>query len=113
MGRHAQAARTAIAVLSEYLLVVTEDSYGKRMPVATIPRTGRGRQGVAISPSVIAAAAVVSLADEVVIATTKGMVQRLAVAEIAEKGRRALGSRIIKLADHDKLAKVVRVPSAP
>lgn len=47
-----------------FLLVVTADGYGKRVPVAQIPRHCRGSTGVRVSPGQIAAALVVRLDDQ-------------------------------------------------
>ena len=105
-------AAAMIAELDEpCLLVVTENGFAKRLRVSDVPRTQRGRAGVRISSEALAGAIVVTLADEVVIATRRGKVERLAVAGIPVKGRRARGVRAIRLQPGDLVAKAALVPT--
>jgi len=48
--------------------------------------------------------------DSVIVTTTKGMVIRVGMKDIRVMGRATQGVRIVKLADNDKVADVVKVP---
>jgi tRNA A37 threonylcarbamoyladenosine synthetase subunit TsaC/SUA5/YrdC len=68
-------------------LVVTEDGYGKRIPVDEIVRTkGRDTVGVKVSNHPIPAALVVDRLDsDVVIATKAAKIERLSLASIPQR----------------------------
>jgi DNA gyrase/topoisomerase IV subunit A len=95
-----------------FLLVVTEDGYAKRIPVSEIRRTkGRGTQGVKVSSSPVAFSAVVEEDDELVLASERGKIERVAVASIPTRrrevrpgGRLSKGVPVMTLADGDQLA---------
>jgi len=95
------------------LLVLTDTGYAKRLAVAEIPRTKRGREGVRVSFEALAAAVIVTAADEVVIATRAGMIERVAAVDVPVMGRRARGVRVIGLGPGDGVAKVALVPQTP
>jgi hypothetical protein len=69
---------------TEYLLIITEDGFGKRVPLSEIPCTkGRGGLGAIVSKHDIAAALVVSDDDtDLLIASTGGIVQRVALSDV-------------------------------
>lgn len=105
----------------EYLLVVTEDGYGKRIPMGDIPRQrNRGARGVKVSSAPLAAAFVLSPGlDGLVIATAKGKVERIAVSDVPIRRRKAVkngkfskGVSVIGLDPGDVVAGVVQTPSA-
>jgi hypothetical protein len=96
-----------------FLLLVTETGHAKRLAVADIPLTKRGREGVRVSFEALAAAVVVTIADEVVIATRGGMIERVAAADVPVMGRRARGARVITLGPGDGVARVAIVPQTP
>jgi len=99
--------------LERFLLLVTETGHAKRLAVADVPVTKRGREGVRVSFEALAAAVVVTAADEVVIATRGGMIERVAAADVPVMDRRARGARVIKLGPGDSVAKVALVPQTP
>ncbi len=72
-----------------YLLLVTADSFGRRVAVDDVRRTkGRNAVGVNISRVPVAAALVVDGTDaEVVIATANGKVERLRVGDVPTRRR--------------------------
>ena len=78
-----------------FVLLVTETGHAKRLAVAGIPLTKRGREGVRVSFGPLAAAVVVTTADEVVIATRAGMIERVAAADVPVMGRRARGVCVV------------------
>lgn len=103
-----------------FLLIVTEDGYGKRIPVSDIPRQGRGRQEVQVSSEPVAAALVAPEGQEVAIASAGGKVERIAVADIPIRRRRVLpggklakGVAVIGLDPGDRVAAVGPVASEP
>lgn len=96
-----------------FLLLVTTDGYGKRMPVSDIPPTKRGRAGVTVSPVPLAGAGVVTIADDVLIATRAGKVERIVAADVPVKGRRARGVRVLTLKPGDRVQRVVVCPRSP
>ena len=100
MSGSARALRSTPARLSS-LLVVTEGGHAKRLELASVPVTGRGRSGVRVSREPVAAALVVSERDDVLIATRAGRLERVAVADVPVMDRRARGVRIIDLASGD------------
>jgi len=85
----------------------------RRLAVADIPVTKRGREGVRVSFEALAAAVVVTATDEVVIATRGGMIERVVAADVPVMSRRARGVRVIGLAPGDGVAKVALVPRTP
>jgi DNA gyrase subunit A len=97
--------------VTSYLLIVTECGHGKRIPVDAIPHTSRNRHGVTIRPVTVtvAGAVVVSIEDEVVIATKSGKVERIAVADVPVKDRRARGVRLVRLASGDQVTAAGKV----
>ena len=96
-----------------YLLLVTETGYAKRVAVDDIPLTKRGREGVRVSSAPLAAAVVVTAADDVVIASRAGMIERVAAADVPVMDRRARGVRVIALGPGDSAAKVALIPETP
>ena len=98
-----------------YLLLVTEDGFGRRVAVDDVRRTkGRNAVGVNISRVPVAAALVVDSTDaEVVIATANGKVERLRVGDVPTRrrsdpntGRMSKGLRVIRLEPGDRVASV-------
>jgi DNA gyrase subunit A len=97
--------------LTQYLLIVTEDGYGKRLPVASIRKTKRGLAGVTVSPAAVAGAIVLDPDDkEIVIATRKAKITVLSISDIPVKDRRARGIRLVQLQPGDAVAKATVVP---
>jgi DNA gyrase C-terminal domain, beta-propeller len=95
------------------LLVISEDGFAKRVPLADFPVQHRDTQGVALSSTPVAAALVVDGVDgDVVIATALGKIERVALGSIpmrrrrrtTETGKFAKGVRIITLAKGDRVA---------
>lgn len=112
--RHAGASVAAgLDRLETFLLLVAETGHAKRLAVADIPVTKRGREGVRVSFEALAAAVTVTIADEVVIASRAGMIERVAAADVPVMGRRARGVRVITLGPGDGVAKVALVRQTP
>jgi DNA gyrase subunit A len=96
------------------LLVVTENGYGKRTPVAQYRKTSRGAKGVKTiglteRKGGLAGALVVREHHELVFISVGGMVQRTSVAGISQQGRSATGVRVMNLKDEDAVSAVALV----
>ncbi|HLK44708.1 MAG TPA: DNA gyrase C-terminal beta-propeller domain-containing protein, partial [Acidimicrobiales bacterium] len=96
------------------LLVVTDAGYGKRTKLERFSPQGRGGMGVrgirltAVRGSVVAAF-MVSLDDDIILASTGGVLIRTPVREIASQGRDATGVRVMNLDPGQSVAAVAAV----
>ena len=96
------------------LLVVTDAGYGKRTKLERFHRQGRGGMGVrgirltAVRGHVVAAF-MVHLDDDVILASTGGVLIRTPVREIASQGRDATGVRVMNLDAGQSVAAVAAV----
>ncbi len=97
-----------------YLLTITELGYGKRTPFVQYPVKRRGGMGV-INIKVtkrngpVVAVRAVDDDDEVLIISAAGLVNRVAVREIAVQGRQAQGVLVKRLEAGDRVAAVARI----
>jgi DNA gyrase subunit A len=96
------------------LLVVTENGYGKRTPIAEYPVKGRGAMGVktiAITEKKggVAGALIVREHQDLVFISQSGMVQRTGVRGISQQGRPAQGVRVMNLREEDTVSAVALV----
>jgi DNA gyrase subunit A len=96
------------------LLVVTENGYGKRTPIADYPVKGRGAMGVKTiqlteKKGGVAGAMIVKEHQELVFISQNGMVQRTGVKGISCQGRPAQGVRVMNLRDEDAVSAVALV----
>jgi DNA gyrase subunit A len=103
------------------LLVVTAGGFGKRTPFAQYPQKGRATGGVRTVADrleeigELVAARTVRPEDDLVLLTVSGMAIRIPAREVPQAGRAARGSRLIALAETDRLASIARIrpESAP
>jgi DNA gyrase subunit A len=98
----------------QYLLVVTENGFGKRTLVADYRKTSRGAKGVKTIQQTeakgrLAGALVVRDHHQLVFISQNGMVQRIAVRDIRPLGRNAQGFRLMNVRDDDKVSAVALV----
>ena len=96
------------------LLVVTENGYGKRTPIAEYPVKGRGTMGVKTiqlteKKGGVAGALIVREHQDLVFISQAGMVQRTAVRGISRQGRSAQGVRVMNLREDDTVSAVALV----
>jgi DNA gyrase subunit A len=96
------------------LLIVTENGYGKRTPIAQYRKTNRGAKGVKTiglteQKGGLAGALVVREHQDLVFISVGGMVQRTGVAGISQQGRPATGVRVMNLKDEDLVSAVALV----
>ncbi len=96
------------------LLVVTENGYGKRTPIADYPVKGRGAMGVKTiqlteKKGGVAGALIVREHQDLVFISQNGMVQRTGVEGISRQGRPAQGVRVMNLREEDTVSAVALV----
>jgi DNA gyrase subunit A len=113
--------RTGNAVLAmdvarddQELLVVTENGYGKRSPIADYPAKGRGTMGVKTitlteNKGALAGALVVREHEELVFISQNGMVERISVRGINRYGRASQGVKVMNIRDDDQVSAVALV----
>ena len=98
----------------EQFLVSSENGYGKRTEVEKYRLTSRGGKGV-INMKVnektgeVIGIRKVEKTDDIVLVTTKGVINRQPVAQIRATGRATQGVRLIKLQEGDKLVSLARM----
>jgi DNA gyrase subunit A len=98
------------------LFLVTDTGFGKRVKTERFNRQGRGGQGVrAIKLSAargfIVAAFMVSLDDELLLASSGGVLIRTPVREVSSQGRDATGVRVMNLDEGHSVATAALVPA--
>jgi DNA gyrase subunit A len=103
-----------VARIDQELLVVTENGYGKRTPIADYPVKGRGSMGVKTiqlteARGALAGALVVREHEDLVFISRQGMVQRTSVKGINRYGRGSQGVRVMNLRDEDVVSAVALV----
>jgi DNA gyrase subunit A len=96
------------------LLLVTDAGYGKRTKLERFNRQGRGGLGVrgirlTAARGTVVAAFMVHLDDDIILASTGGVMIRTAVREIASQGRDATGVRVMNLDPGQTVAAVAAV----
>lgn len=105
------AEETELTVTNEpCLLTVTTNGYGKRTPISYYrlqSRNGLGIKNIKLKPkSKVASILIVQPEDEIMIATVKGIVIRLKVADTRAMGRSTQGVRLQKLDSDDQVVAV-------
>jgi DNA gyrase subunit A len=94
-----------------YVLVITNDGFGKRVKLDEFRQQGRGGIGLIATKfknaqSRLAALRVTISGEQIVIATANGIVVRQSVDEISSQGRMATGVRIQQLGEDDSVVSV-------
>ena len=98
------------------LFVVTDTGFGKRVKIERFNRQGRGGQGVraiklTAARGFLVAALMTRLDDEVMLASTGGVLIRTPVREVSSQGRDATGVRVMNLDEGHSVATAALVPS--
>lgn len=96
------------------LLVMTNDGYGKRTPISEFRPQNRSGIGLICTKfkrptSRLITLLIVSEEDEIMIATSNGVVTRQKVGNISRQGRPATGVRIQSLFDNDSVVAVNKI----
>ena len=113
-GRGNEVIAMDIARDDQYLLVVTENGFGKRTLVGDYRKTSRGAKGVKTiqltdAKGGLAAALVVRDHHQLLFISQNGMVQRIAVRELRPLGRNAQGFRLMNVREDDLVSAVALV----
>ncbi len=100
-----------------YMLLVTDDGYGKRVPISEFrdqKRGGIGLIGIKFKrpESKLSGIILVSATDEIVIATQNGIVVRQKASDIPSQSRMATGVRLQQLGERDKVVSVMAFPAS-
>lgn len=103
---------------SEYVLCITANGFGKRVSTSEFRKTGRGLMGViAIKfkkgkdlDDKLSCFCVVNEDDEILVNTSKGVMVRQQVKQIASQSRSATGVVVQKVDDGDQITSVSVVP---
>jgi DNA gyrase subunit A len=98
------------------LFVVTDTGFGKRVKVERFNRQGRGGQGVraiklTAARGFLVAAFMTRLDDEIMLASTGGVLIRTPVREVSSQGRDATGVRVMNLDEGHSVATAALVPT--
>jgi DNA gyrase subunit A len=98
------------------LFLVTDTGFGKRVKTERFNRQGRGGQGVrAIKLSAargfVVASFMVALDDELMLASSGGVLIRTPVREVSSQGRDATGVRVMNLDEGHTVATAAAVPA--
>ena len=98
------------------LFLLTDTGFGKRVKVERFNRQGRGGQGVraiklTAARGFVVASFMVRLDDEVLLASTGGVMIRTSVREISSQGRDATGVRVMNLDEGHSVATAAVVPA--
>jgi DNA gyrase subunit A len=98
------------------LFVVTDTGFGKRVKIERFNRQGRGGQGVraiklTAARGFLVAAFMTRLDDEVMLASTGGVLIRTPVREVSSQGRDATGVRVMNLDEGHSVATAALVPA--
>jgi DNA gyrase subunit A len=97
-----------------YVLVVTNDGFGKRVSLDEFRQQGRGGIGLICTKfknalSRMAALRVVKSGEGIMIATANGVIVRQQVDDISSQGRMATGVRIQQLGEDDQVSSVTPI----
>ncbi len=98
--------------INEYLLVVTENGYGKRTDLEEYRLQGRGGSGIKTAKITSKTGEIVSCQllsakeEDLIVISQKGHVIKIKISQIAKISRVTQGVRIIKLEKGDKVASV-------
>ena len=98
-----------------YLLVVTENGYGKRTDLKEYRPQGRGGSGIKtakITPktgSIVFSAALTGEEEDLIVISRKGQVIRTKISSIPIISRATQGVKIMKLGQEDKVASAMRI----
>jgi DNA gyrase subunit A len=98
------------------LFLVTNTGFGKRVKIDRFNQQGRGGQGVraiklTAARGYVVAAFMASLGDEVLLASSGGVLIRTPVREVSSQGRDATGVRVMSLDEGHTVATAAVVPA--
>ncbi|EME9763435.1 DNA gyrase subunit A [Listeria monocytogenes] len=99
----------------EKVLVVTEKGYGKQTPASQYPLRNRGGMGVKTVTITekngnLAAMKTVTGEEDLMLMTVSGVLIRFEIDTVSQTGRSAMGVKLIRLDEDEKVATVAKVP---
>lgn len=99
----------------EKVLVVTEKGYGKQTPASQYPLRNRGGMGVKTVTITekngnLVAMKTVTGEEDLMIMTVSGVLIRFEIDTVSQTGRSAMGVKLIRLDEDEKVATVAKVP---
>jgi DNA gyrase subunit A len=102
-----------------WVLVITMNGFGKRVPVSQFRLQNRAGKGITSTkfksvqpPDQVAALRIVTADDELMLVTARGIVIRQAIHAISSQSRAATGVRVQRLDEEDAIAAVAVVPAS-
>ncbi|EAA0037347.1 DNA gyrase subunit A [Listeria monocytogenes] len=99
----------------EKVLVVTEKGYGKQTPASQYPLRNRGGMGVKTVTITekngnLVAMKTVTGEEDLMLMTVSGVLIRFEIDTVSQTGRSAIGVKLIRLDEDEKVATVAKVP---
>ncbi|EAD1624090.1 DNA gyrase subunit A [Listeria monocytogenes] len=99
----------------EKVLVVTEKGYGKQTPASQYPLRNRGGMGVKTVTTTekngnLVAMKTVTGEEDLMLMTVSGVLIRFEIDTVSQTGRSAMGVKLIRLDEDEKVATVAKVP---
>ncbi|EAE1662050.1 TPA: DNA gyrase subunit A [Listeria monocytogenes] len=99
----------------EKVLVVTEKGYGKQTPASQYPLRNRGGMGVKTVTITekngnLVAMKTVTGEEDLMLMTVNGVLIRFEIDTVSQTGRSAMGVKLIRLDEDEKVATVAKVP---
>lgn len=100
---------------NEKVLVVTEKGYGKQTPASQYPLRNRGGMGVKTVTITekngnLVAMKTVTGEEDLMLMTVSGVLIRFEIDTVSQTGRSAMGVKLIRLDENEKVATVAKVP---
>ena len=105
-----------IAVKGEDLLVISENGFGKRTPITEYKVQRRGGTGLITyklseKTGKVVGATVCKAEDELMLINTSGVAIRINVSDISVTSRSAMGVRLMRTSDDEKIAAIAKISS--
>ncbi len=105
-----------IAVKEEDLLVISENGFGKRTPITEYKVQRRGGTGLITyklseKTGKVVGATVCKADDELMLINTSGVAIRINVSDISVTSRSAMGVRLMRTSDDEKIAAIAKISS--
>lgn len=100
---------------NEKVLIVTEKGYGKQTPATQYPLRNRGGMGVKTVTITekngnLVAMKTVTGEEDLMLMTVSGVLIRFEIDTVSQTGRSAMGVKLIRLDENEKVATVAKVP---
>lgn len=106
-----------IAVDGEELLVISENGYGKRTPIAAYKLQNRGGVGlitykISDKTGKLAGATICKVDDELMLINSNGVAIRINVSDISVTSRSAMGVTLMRTHDDEKVVAIAKILSS-